>query len=366
MDASKIVEFIKEKAVASAIALVVFLFLLYFSVPKIYNMFAGSKPPVAFKQSDKEYKLNTGVKSWNPVKYNIDAYQSSLNGVPDDIKRKQAAQKKAEEKRLSNIKGAYSAMQNKLAEKPKKDAQKFAPLNIYNGSSVGKKELKNFLPYGTPIPCELISTIQTSGAGRSPVIGIVTENVYNNSDIAIPAGTYVQGHTSGMPLRDHIMTDEGWVLVWKTTDSNNGKELKISAVALENGSHWNGKNWDLLDMSMGIPGYTVDNRNKDDLKNIAVQVVSGVGNGLAGAAALATGQIPGASGTSSMIGTATQSIGTSVAQGASNTAQVFAKESLMNLMQSDYYTTAPGGTQFYLYPEQTVDISKAKKGLMNN
>ena len=237
------------------------------------------------------------------------------------------------------------------------------PLNIYNSAAVGKTTIEEYLPYGQLIDCQLVITLQ-SNTGGTPVLGLVTKDIYNDGKLIIPAGSEIHGRTKGMPQNDKIFTEPDWVLVFRTRDEDNGKEIRIKGVALENGSHWNGKNWDLLDGSAGIRGFTTDKRNMSKLKDIAVSVTEGLGTGMANAASVLAAADPtgAATGVSALTGAMGAGAGSALSGATSKTAKLFAEESLVNILQSEYFVTAPAGTQFYLYTQGTLDFDNAKIG----
>jgi hypothetical protein len=70
---------------------------------------------------------------------------------------------------------------------------------------------------------------------RTPIIGLVTEDVYHEGRLVIPAGTEVHGTAQTDPTRERIASGNHWTLVW-----HNGDELKLSGVALDREQDPNG------------------------------------------------------------------------------------------------------------------------------
>jgi hypothetical protein len=367
IDASKVIEFLKKPSSKSLMIMGVIGITIVFIIPYISVFFTErNKPTVKDSFEEKEFNMKTNVKAWKPISFDIGDIEHSLDEVPYEIQKR-----REEMKKLADRDNTQFQKPNNIAPVPKNtviatytSSQVIPTLNIYNSESVNSKKMDDYLPYGRLIPCELVVTLQTSMSG-TPLIGIVTEDIYNEGKLLIPAGSEVHGKTAGMPIRDHIKTGDSWTIVWRTRDRDNGKELKLKGLALENGSHWNGRKWELLDGSEGIKGYTHDTRNISKLKDIAVSVVQGAGSGLQSAATLAA-LMPGASaaatGSSSLATVAGQGIGGAVSEGAAGSAKVMAEQQLANVLESQYYVTAPAGTQFYLYVKQTVDLNDAQIG----
>ena len=323
---------------------------------------------------DMESNLQTDIKPWDGVNFDdfssgkslknpkvaIKKYSAGIN----KLKSKTAIQKNKNKALSKRLVSAEKSSLKTAVENFKKSAtaQLIQPLNIYNSGASVKKLYTDILPYGRLIPCELVITLISSNSG-TPIIGIVTENIYNDGKLMIPAGTEVHGETQGMPLLDHIRTSEKWALVWRTGDKDNGRALKVRGLALENGSHWNGRNWDLSDGSNGIKGYVTNRRNSVKLKEIAAQISSGAVSGIASAAAMGAALIPGGSGsTGNMIGAGGKGVSTALSSAAGSSAQIVAEQALINEMESNYFITCPSGTQFYLYVKDMINLENARVG----
>ena len=247
------------------------------------------------------------------------------------------------------------------SEKPKESKNmllsNLTPLDIYTDKKIDASQaMTKFAPYGRLIPCELVNTIDSANT-QTPIIGIVTENVYNDGKLIIPAGTEVHGSARATPIRDHIPTGTSWVLVWRTHSYNNGEELRIKAIALEDGRvpGKEGRKWDLSDGSAGIKGYTIDNRRWTTLKAIALTFIAGAGRGIVkskiiglsgGGAALTSG------------GTFQDALG----KGAQKAASLYADLMLSKILKDGFFVRCPAGSTFYLYVEQTIDLRKATIG----
>ena len=214
--------------------------------------------------------------------------------------------------------------------------------------------MKEFAPYGRMIPCELVNTIDSANT-ETPIIGLVSEDIYNEGKLLISAGTEVHGSAQSTPIRDHIATGSSWILVWRSKNRNNGKELKVKGIALEDGrlAGFEGQKWSLTDGSAGIKGYTVDNKEWSELKAIALKMLSGIGQGMY------KNNIVGMSGGASMVtsgGTWSDSLG----KGLEDSAGLYADIMLSKILKDGYFVRCPAGTTFYLYVEQTIDLRKAQ------
>ena len=63
-----------------------------------------------------------------------------------------------------------------------------------------------YLPYGRLVKCELVNTVDSSNI-QTPIIGLVTEDVWHDSQLIIPAGTEVHGTAQRVATRERIGSD---------------------------------------------------------------------------------------------------------------------------------------------------------------
>ena len=96
--------------------------------------------------------------------------------------------------------------------------------SVSDGANVSDE----FLPFGRLIPCELVITVDSSRIA-TPIVGLVTEDQWENGNLIIPAGTEVHGQCQLDRSRDRIASDRSWVIVWQES----GKELPVQGVALD-------------------------------------------------------------------------------------------------------------------------------------
>ena len=84
-----------------------------------------------------------------------------------------------------------------------------------------------YAPFGRLIPCETVITVDSASI-QTPIIGLVTEDIYHGGKLVIPAGTEVHGTAQSDRHRERIASGSSWTLVWQT-----GEELRLKAIALD-------------------------------------------------------------------------------------------------------------------------------------
>jgi Bacterial conjugation TrbI-like protein len=207
------------------------------------------------------------------------------------------------------------------------------------------KELsEDFAPFGRLIQCELIVTVDSSSI-NTPVIGLVTENVYHHGHLIIPAGTEVHGSAQVDRVRERIASDGRWTLVWQT-----GEELRVSGLALDREKDADDDGWGITDGSAGLRGRLIKRDDLAEIKMFAATLLSGAAEAFTEKQATAFGSF------------AVPSLTNAPLQGAQSVLDRYANQIQQSIERDGFYVRVPAGKQFYLYVTQTMDRADAKIG----
>lgn len=204
---------------------------------------------------------------------------------------------------------------------------------------------EDFAPFGRLIPCELIVTVDSSSI-NTPVIGLVTENVYHHGHLIIPAGTEAHGTAQLDRVRERIASAGRWTLVWQT-----GEELRVGGLALdreEGGA--NGQGWGITDGSAGLRGRLIKRDDLAEIKLFAATLLSGAASAFTEKRTSAFGSF------------ITPSLTNAPLQGAQSVLDRYASQIQQSIERDGFYVRVPAGKQFYLYVTQTLDRADAKIG----
>ncbi|MEO8351669.1 MAG: hypothetical protein ABI680_08055, partial [Chthoniobacteraceae bacterium] len=131
----------------------------------------------------------------------------------------------------------------------------------------GKSFSDDFAPFGRLVPCELIVTVDSSSI-QTPIIGLVTEDVFHHGRLIIPAGTEVHGSATVDRTRERIASNGAWTLVWQ-----NGEELKVSGLALDHEPDEDDGGWSITDGSAGLRGRLIKSDNLAEVKLYAAALL---------------------------------------------------------------------------------------------
>lgn len=207
-------------------------------------------------------------------------------------------------------------------------------------------------PYGRLIPCETVVALESNRL-ETPVIGLVTEDVWHDGRLVIPAGAEVHGRASLDRTRERLAVQGEWKIVWRTPDRDNGTELAVQGLALDR--EWNAdtQQWGEHDGSAGLRGQIVKTDNDRELKLFAATFLA-----TATAALQETRPTAGLLGESSV---PTATARNAVLAGTGAVLREQAQAIRESIARDGFYLRVPAGKPFYLYLTQTLDRSQARR-----
>lgn len=217
---------------------------------------------------------------------------------------------------------------------------------------------KIYAPFGRLIPCETVITIESSKLD-TPVIGLVTEDVWHNGELIIPAGAEVHGRASLDRARERIAVSGKWVVVWRDGSLLNGTELVLNGIALDRAKDDVSGEFGLRDGSAGLLGDLLKSDDWQEIKMFASTFLAGVASGLQELRSQNTAfgdlvQAPKASGRNAAL------------QGTADVLNAYARQIQEAIVRDGFFVRVPAGKQFYLYVTETIDLAKGTRGNVAN
>lgn len=217
---------------------------------------------------------------------------------------------------------------------------------------------KTYAPYGRLIPCETVITLESSKLD-TPVIGLVTEDVWHNGELIIPAGAEVHGRASLDRARERIAASGKWVIVWRDSTPLNGTELVISGIALDRQKDDTNGEFGMRDGSAGLLGDLMKSDDYQEVKMFAATFLAGVASGMQQLRNQGTVfgdivQVPSVSGRNAAL------------QGTADVLNAYARQIQEAIARDGFYVRVPAGKQFYLYVTETLDQAKGTRGNRSN
>ena len=246
--------------------------------------------------------------------------------------------------------GFTNASPQPLPVVPANQLPTLSPISLFADSSAGvaapKKMSAMYAPFGRLIPCETVITVDSSSI-QTPIIGLITEDIYHAGKLIIPAGTEVHGTAKTDHQRERIASGSSWTLVWQ-----NGEEMQIKAIALdrefENSTNQTG--WSITDGSAGLRGELIKSDNLAEIKLFAARFLSGAAGALTEKKETLFGPIN------------SPSLNNAPLAGAQDVLKIYAQQISDSIQKDGFYIRVPSGKQFYLYALQTLDRADASIG----
>lgn len=271
----------------------------------------------------------------------------SANSAPQKPQLVQSVRKDMQPVRLPKQEvNSTSVSTTTTAKRQEEQRPLLSPISLFSDSpSAEPKTLgRLYAPYGRLMACELIVTVDSSTIS-TPIIGLITEDIYHAGNLIIPAGTEVHGLAQVDHARERIASGNRWTLVFQ-----DGEEMTLNGVALDRDTDTNGTGWDITDGSAGLRGRLIKTDNLAEIKLFAATFLSGA------AGALTANQ-------QTLLGTQVLPTTQNAAlEGAQSVLGTYAKQILDSIERDGFYVRVPAGKQFYLYVTQTIDRTDAAIG----
>lgn len=203
--------------------------------------------------------------------------------------------------------------------------------------------------YGRLIPCETVVALESNRL-ETPVIGLVTEDVWHDGRLVVPAGAEVHGRAALDRTRERLAAQGAWRIVWRTPDRDNGTELAVDGLALDREFDGASGAWGMHDGSAGLRGQIVKTDDDRELKLFAATFL-----------ASATAALQDTRATAGLLGEVTlpaTTVRNATLAGTSAVLREYAQAMREAITRDGFYLRVPAGKPFYLYVTQTLDRSR--------
>jgi len=237
-----------------------------------------------------------------------------------------------------------------VVEKPKQEPPpaQLPTISLFADATAGVPEPKSlgsiYAPFGRLIPCETVITVDSASI-QTPIVGLITENIYHAGKLVIPAGTEVHGTAQTDRHRERIASGGSWTLVWQ-----GGEELRLKAIALDREFSGDQEGWGITDGSAGLRGRIIKSDDMAEIKLFAATFLSGAADALTEKEQTVFGTVN------------SRSLNNAPFEGAQKVLSVYAQRIYEAIQRDGFYVRVPSGKQFYLYVLQTIDRSDAAIG----
>jgi|CXWL01.1.fsa_nt_gi hypothetical protein len=213
-----------------------------------------------------------------------------------------------------------------------------SPLALYAAGPVTGIAPQFTAPSGRMIPCETVVTLESTKLD-TPVIGLVSENVWHRGKLLIPAGAEVHGRARLDRDRERLVADGSWTICWPGPAA---REIRIEAVALAREADA------VRDGAAGLAGDVLRTDNARELKLFAATFLS------AATAALQEQRT-----TSGLLGETSLPAATARNATLAGTGAIlrdYAQQVRESIARDGFYLRVPAGQPFTLYVTQPLPV----------
>lgn len=207
-------------------------------------------------------------------------------------------------------------------------------------------------PFGRLIPCETVLTIESNRL-ETPVIGLVTEDVWQGGRLVVPAGAEVHGRASPDRARERLAAEGAWTIVWRAGPEN-GRELSVRGTALDRERDESNGEWGGHDGSAGLRGEVLRTDDWREVQLFAATFVASATAALqdtrAAAGLLGETNLPAATARNATLA------------GTEAVLREYAQQIRDSIARDGFYVRIPAGKPFYLYVTEAIDLGRARSG----
>ena len=231
---------------------------------------------------------------------------------------------------------------------------------------------REFAPYGRLLKCKLVNTIDSLVPSSSPVIAMVTEDLYFNGKLIVPAGTEAISYIEEKPKLDaggvgRLFDNGRWTLVLpKQGARQNGREWIIKGRVLDRreiltDDDGRARSWSIDDLSPGFIGYTISTLDNEQIK---LFVASFLGQSAAalGETLQSRQSVEGTQNVTQPKPTLKNAAYASLGAGSIGVMNAMVERIREEISQRGFYVRIPGGKDFYVFVEETMNPQKAEVG----
>jgi hypothetical protein len=202
-----------------------------------------------------------------------------------------------------------------------------------------------------------VNTVDSSNI-TTPIIGLVTDDLWWNGKIIIRADSEVHGVANVDRIRERIASNGEFTFVLNEPDGS-GRELVVHGMVLDMEKDATLDSYGITDGSAGLRGDVIRTANNDLIKLYAASLISGIAGAFSSGANGVLGN---------RVYTNSSSLGMSALQGGVINPAVGGTQSVLDryaeqigssIERDGFFVRVPAGKQFYVYCTEAIDLSNA-------
>jgi len=235
--------------------------------------------------------------------------------------------------------GAIAATPASPKAPPVPEKPRVLPLGLFASAATQANAPAIAAPYGRLIPCETLLTLESNRLD-TPVIGLVTEDVWHNGRLLVPAGAEVHGRAALDRTRERLAVQGSWNIIWR--ESGESREIQVTGLALDRAEGGEPEG------SAGLRGDVLKTDDNRELKLFAATFLS-----TATAALQDTHSTAGLLGETALVASTARN---AALAGTSAILREYAQQLRDAITRDGFYLRVPAGKPFYLYVTQPLSV----------
>ena len=215
----------------------------------------------------------------------------------------------------------------------------------------------DYAPAFRLVKCQLVNTVDSANI-MTPIIGLVTDDLWWNGKVIIRAASEVHGVANVDRVRERIAVNGEFTFVLNEPNGL-GREIVVRGMVLDMDKDDNVDSYGITDGSAGLRGDVIRTANSDVIKLYAASLISGIAGAFSSGASGVLGN---------RVYTNSSSLGLSAPQGAVINPAVggtqgvldrYAEQIASSIERDGFFVRVPAGKQFYVYCTEAIDLTKA-------
>ncbi len=216
----------------------------------------------------------------------------------------------------------------------------------------------DYAPAFRMVKCQLVNTVDSSNL-TTPIIGLVSEDVWWNGKVIIRANSEIHGLASVDTVRERIAGNGEFTFVLNEP-SGLGRELVVRAIVLDMEHDDQVDSYGITDGSAGLRGDVIRTANSDVVKLYAASLMNGIAGAFSSNASGILGNRVYTNGNSLGLSALQNGVVNPAAGGTQAVLDRYASQIASSIERDGFFIRVPAGKQFYLYCMEAIDLDRAK------
>jgi Bacterial conjugation TrbI-like protein len=204
------------------------------------------------------------------------------------------------------------------------------------------------------VQCQLVNTVDSSDL-QTPIIGLVTDDLWWNGKKIIPANSEVHTQAAVDTVRERIASRGDITFILNEPDRE-GRELVVSGTVLDMERDDAIDSYGISDGSAGLRGEVIKTRKYDEIKFWAASVLSA----FSGSAGNVFGNRVYTNNNSLGLSALQNGVVTPLSAGTQTALDRYAETVLNSIERDGFFIRVPAAKRFYVYVTESIDLARAK------